>query len=495
MEYHQYFEIPGFAISDFLRAPPGGIEIMAKSLSTQAKCPYCQTFSKKKHSHYIRRPKSLPWGEFSVKLNLIVNRYFCKNIDCIRVTFVERIPQIACFHAQRTVQLTKILRAIAFETSGEVTARISKLLHMEVSPDTVLRILRATYFSNEPTPRILGIDDWALKRGQHYGTILVNLETRKPVDLIQGRSAETLQKWLEAHPQVQVISRDRSKEYKAGIDAALPDVLQIVDRWHLYRNLRERIEKILAKRTPKSRKPSEKTVSHRQKWFDHVRYLHARGYSSRVIARALDMNRGTVINYIKSDHLPDWNKGVPRRSKLEKYDNYLRKRWREGEHSATILWKELKHLGYEGKLKSVRRYLRRYQENRGRSPRQTAWLFITEPGKLDLEDATYLNHLLDKSEPLTTVYELSQEFINMLSNRDNKNFDNWLRSAEQCGVKVFENFAIGIRQDYDAVKSAFISEWSNGQTEGQVTRLKLIKRQMYGRANFDLLRIRVLGPP
>ena len=237
MNFHQYLQIPGFAITELLWAPPDGFEIHAQSLSTQSVCPYCQTLSTKKHSRYLRRPKNLPCWEFSVRLNLCVNRYFCENAGCSYATFAERIPHVVFPHAQRTVHLTKVLRAIAFETSGEAAARISKHLKMMVSPDTILRILRATNTPNFPCPRVLGVDDWALKRGQNYGTILVDLETRKPVDLIESRSSEALQKWLEAHPQVQVISRDRSKEYKAGIDTALPNAVQIVDRWHLYLNL------------------------------------------------------------------------------------------------------------------------------------------------------------------------------------------------------------------------------------------------------------------
>jgi transposase len=160
-----------------------------------------------------------------------------------------------------------------------------------------------------------------------------------------------------------------------------------------------------------------------------------------------------------------------------------------------VLWKELKDMGYAGQLKSVRRYLHRYHQNHRRSPRQTAWLFMTDPQQLVPDEDADLSLILSRSELLNTVYHLSQTFIQMLSDRDSQDFDQWLQSAERSGVRVFEHFALGLRQDYQAVRAAFDYEWSNGQTEGQVTRLKLIKRQMYGRANFDLLRIRILGPP
>ena len=363
MPIEQYFQLPGFTIDEVLRSPPDALVVKASSNSTKAECPSCHNLSRKKHSTYARRPKGLPWGQFSIRLYLTVQRYFCENTNCSQVTFAERVPEIAPLHAQRTVQLTKALRAIAFEASAEAVGRISHYLHIPISADTVLRILRSTPYPERSCPRVLGVDDWALKRGQNYGTILVDLETHKPVDLLRGRTADTLKQWLEAHPEVQIIAGDRSKEYKAGIDGALPNAIQIVDRWHLYLNLREKIEKTLAKRTGQAKKSTKTTASPRQKRYENVRYLHARGYSTRTIARALDMNRGTVTRYFQAEHLPD------------------------------------------------------------------------------------------------------------------------------------ANFVAGLRQDYQAVKAALHYEWSNGQTEGQVTRLKMIKRQMYGRANFDLLRIRVLGPP
>lgn len=495
MDINQTFQLPGFTITEVERAPPDLLMVKATSDRTQAECPRCHCLSQKKHSRYDRSPKTLPWGEYSVRLCLTIQRFFCENTRCRQVTFAERISHIVLPHAQRTVVLTKILLTIAFETSAESVSRIVKHLHIPISGDTILRILRNAGVPERPCPRVLGVDDWALKRGQLYGTILVDLETHQPVDLLPGRSADILKAWLERHQEVQIISRDRSKEYKAAIDTALPDAIQIVDRWHLHLNLRERIEKSLAQKNPEPQKSDGRSISHRQKWFDYVRYLHARGYSTRVIARVLGMNRNTVIKYIHADRLPDWQKGMPRKSKLDRYDHYLRKRWREGCRSASTLWRELKDMGYQGQLKSVRRYLHRYRQNRGRAPRQTAWLFMTDPEQLSQDDTAYLSLIRSRSDRLNTVYILSQAFIQMLSERDGKDFDQWLQSAEHSGVRAFEYFALGLRQDYQAVKAALHYEWSNGQSEGQVTRLKLIKRQMYGRANFDLLRIRILGPP
>jgi len=495
MPFDQYFHLPGFVIINLTQIQPETLLVEASSNSTKAECPYCQTLSHKRHSSYIRRPRALPWSNFSVRLCLTVQRYFCENPACTKKTFAERISQIAPTHAQRTTQLTEVLQMIAFETSAEATARISNYLQMSFSADTILRILRAMPLPERACPRVLGIDDWAVKRGQNYGTILIDLETHKPVDLLPDRTANTLKQWLETHPEVEIIARDRSKEYKVGIDAAAPHAIQVVDRWHLYHNLREKLEKTISGNLREERNKTEKSSSTRQKRFELVRYLHTRGYSIRAIARALDMHRGTVTTYIETDHLPDWKRGSPRRSKVEQYDYYLRKRWREGCRNSSALWKELKQLGYEGKYNSVYRYLRHYRTNQRRSPRRAAWIFMASPNKLTLEDKDYLHQLINSSDALASIYKLSQDFVNMISNQAVNQLDEWLSAAEQCDFKIFKNFAISLRKDIEAVRAALMYPWSNGQTEGQVNRLKTIKRQMYGRANFDLLRIRVLGPP
>jgi transposase len=495
MPLEKLLELPGFTLDQVECPTKQSLIISATSQSKKARCPSCKTESGHQHSTYVRMPKGLPWGENSVRFRLKVNRFFCHNPNCPKVTFAEQLPLIVLPHAQRTLSAIDVLRAIAFETSAESVSRISGHLNMETSSDTILRILRSTRQPERLAPRVLGVDDWAIRRGQNYGTILVDLETHEPVDLLLGRSAETLKEWLKSNPGVQIISRDRSKEYKAAVDEVLPDAIQIVDRWHLYHNLRERLERILANRSSQNKDQANKSTSKRQGRFEYVRYLHAKGYSTRTIARVLEMSRGTVIKYIETDHLPDWKTRKPTQSELDRFDPYLRKRWREGCRDTTQLWEELKELGYAGGRKQLHRYLRRYHEKWKPSPRQVAWLYMKSLEYLEDEECDFLAELFEQNSALKKIYNLSQGFIKMLSKQEAKQFDRWLIDAERCGIKIFENFAAGIRADCDAVKNALVYSWSNGQTEGQVTRLKLIKRQMYGRANFDLLRIRVLGPP
>jgi transposase len=207
------------------------------------------------------------------------------------------------------------------------------------------------------------------------------------------------------------------------------------------------------------------------------------------------MHRATVTTYIEANYVPDWKHRSSRQSKVKQYDSYLRKRWNEGCRNSSALWKEIQQLGYEGKYNSVYRYLRRYRTNQRYSPRKTACIFMTNPEKLISEDKDYLDHLMHFSEALASLYKLSQDFISIFSNQSVERLDDWLSAADHSDFRIFKNFAASLREDIEAVRAALTYPWSNGQTERQVNRLKIIKRQMYGRANFDLLRIRVLDPP
>jgi transposase len=238
------FALPGFEV-DGIQIEDNLVCVKAYSTNNEACCPYCGTPSTKRHSTYERKPQDLPWSGKHVRLYLTVQRYFCHHPQCDHQTFAERIPAIVPLMGRRTTSLTEVLRQVAFDTSAEVAARVLGYLSIQVSGDTILRIVRNTTMSPVTTPRVLGVDDWAMKKGQVYGTILVDHEAHQVIDMLPDRRAETLEQWLQDHPGVEIIIRDRSHEYKAGIDAGAPDVIQIADRWHLLKNLREMLERYL----------------------------------------------------------------------------------------------------------------------------------------------------------------------------------------------------------------------------------------------------------
>jgi len=309
-----------------------------------------------------------------------------------------------------------------------------------------------------------------------------------------------LRQWLENHPEIEVVSRDRSFEYKAGIDKGAPQAIQVVDRWHLLHNLRERLLDVIPgqRKQVKADGKTKETPSYhrRKKYFELVNYLHDRGYSQRTIARVLGISRSTVRSYQEESDVPDWCPRKRTPSQLDVYEKYLRRRWAEGCRDITTLWKELQQNEYSGKRKGVARYLRRFQEKIPcRSTHQLVWLFMKDASALQDEEMDQLRSLFEENPKLREIYQLTQTFQQMISQQLPAMLDDWLVQMENCGIKKLQNFAWGLRQDYDAVKAALTCDWSNGQVEGQVNRLKTIKHQMYGRANFDLLRQRVLGPP
>lgn len=500
MNLEDLYPLHNFRIERIFSSSADEIILQASSQGKSAICPYCHQRSDQRHSSYRRKPQALPCANRRIRLVLIVQRYFCKNPSCEHKTFAERIPNTVQFYARRTNWLTELLQLLAFEMSAEAVARVAQQLKVEVSPDTILRLVRTTTITEDKNVRVLGVDDWALKKGQKYGTILIDLEKKRPIDLLPDRTKETLRDWLLKHPEVEIVTRDRSFEYRLGIKAGAPQALQIVDRWHLIHNLREKLQEILPKlmkkTAPEAGKEQTPSYPKRKAYFDTVKHLAAKGYSQRSIVRALGISRGTVIRYIAEDQVPDWQSDTHRSTQIDPYEGYLRKRWQSGCRDVTTLWNELQQLGYTGRRQNVFRFVKRFQ-NKGplRSSRQIVWQFLKDPDDLLVEERDELRKIVNRSTTLQSVYQLVQTFMGMLAQQTSDGFDQWLVSMENCGIKKLQNFAISLQQDYDAVKASLVYDWSNGQVEGQVNRLKTIKRQMYGRANFDLLRQRVLGPP
>jgi transposase len=530
------FDLPGFEI-DHVDDYPNLLVVQAHSIGNDGTCPDCGQRSSRVHSHYTRSPRDLPSCGRKVRLVLGVRRFRCPNNNCERKTFAERIPHIVPVHGQRTQRLTATLHNIAFELSAEAGARVTRHLNMAVSGDTLLRILHQT--PNPPVPfvRVLGIDDWAYKKGRQYGTLLVDLELHRPIDLLPDRTTETLATWLNAHPEVEIVTRDRSSEYIAGVIQGAAQAIQVADRWHLLHNLGEALHRMFIRHTktlrtaaqmaheqllgqatlppdpveappePISHTPEQPPRTYRQARFAEVKALFAQGYSQNSIARQLKMHRQTVARYVRLDELPKRATPTHNISTVAPYMAYIQRRWAEGCHNGKQLWREICAQGYTGSYMSVYRALKPLRGGDGRrrktlppsapplSPRQAMWLLANTVDRLNSDQIIQLAALCACCPVAANTYTLVQRFGRMIRERRAEDLDPWLNDAIQCEIPALSNFAVTLQRDYAAVKAALTLEWSNGQVEGQVNRLKVIKRMMYGRAKFDLLRLRVLHPP
>jgi transposase len=319
-----------------------------------------------------------------VRLQLRVRKFFCDHPACPRQIFTERLPTVAAPWARRTTRLAQLLLAFGMALGGEAGARLVARLGLRTSPDTLLRLVQTAPAPDAFTPQVLGVDEWAWRRGQRYGTILVKLEEHRVLDLLPERSAESVAAWLAQHPTITIVCRDRSALYAEGIRRGAPQAVQIVDRFHLVKNLREAVEAFLHSQRPalqaaaaltaqaltlvagpgpvapmyrgrrqcahgqQQRREVEQQQRHAA-WvttYEAIHTLHAQGLSVTTIAEQLGVSRPTVYAYLRRATPP--SPRSPQRSGqvLRPYMAYLIQRWREGCTDSMQLWRELRARGY-----------------------------------------------------------------------------------------------------------------------------------------------------
>lgn len=516
-------------------AGTSSLTIFTKSVQKQVRCPICQHVSVKRHSLYERRLADLPWQGVAVKLCLSVRRFFCTNDFCQRKIFAERLPKVAADFARRTLRLNEAFTAVAFALGGEAGRKLAEKLGLLISADTLLRRIRQFAVRTTQTPRVLGIDDFAFRKRHTYGTILIDLETREPIDLLSDRESKTVAEWLTAHPGVEIVSRDRSPLYAEGITLGAPDAEQVADRWHLLKNVVDVLKEFLNQRHSEFQKarqtiinrqsnsieidnlPSdrrtrakEQTRQKRLKLYNEVQALKNDGCTQNEIIRRLGISKAYVRRLIHAEECPERSPFPQRKTSVDIYADYLHQRWAAGCQNASELWRELKEQGFQGAMGAVTRYVRlrmrephqikQQYQHRARLPaikmvlpsaRRAAWLFLRDWEELTNEEQLFVGEILKSSEEIKQAVALTKEFQELVKTRNANLLDKWLSKAENLDAK-WKNFAKGLRQDGQAVRAALVTHWSNGQTEGQVNRLKYLKRQMFGRAKFDLLRARVL---
>ena len=481
----------------------------------------------------FRHPRDLPCAGRPIRLVLTVRKFFCRNPHCCRKVFTERLPDFIEAFSRLTRRLRTAVQEIGFATCGKGGERLGDKLGMGFSDATVLWSLFLVPLPAIGQVHIIGVDDWSWRRGKRFGSILVNLETHKIVDLLVDREAESVRQWLAAHPEVDVVSRDRGGCYIDGATLGAPQATQVADRWHILSNLGDAVEAFLIRAqirlepgkassgkcqkpdhpltsfsaTPACQRKSQARLLRKWKLYQRVQELHATGMSLRKIGEELGLARNTVRKYFRQPPDPPLPTPRPlRASQLDPYEDYLLDRWSQGERNAAQLHRELSERGYPGSASLVRAYVghlrtttgdgspprSRKERAKAVSPRALRWLLARKREDLEEVEQERLGQLLNLSPEVQTAYALLQAFLMLVRERKHQELRSWMEQAISSGIPELGSFVMGIERDYDAVHAALRLPWSQGVTERKVNKLKTLKRVMYGRAGFALLRQRLL---
>jgi transposase len=513
-----------------VRADENAITLFARTSSRVALCPVCGKRSTRVHSRYTRTLTDLPWQEVPVTVRLRVRRFFCDERFCGRAIFAERLPGLAAHYARRTERLDGWFRHVSFALGGEAGSRLLRDLGVVVSGDTLLNHIRSLQLEDHETPRVLSVDDFAFRRGTRYGTVLVDLERRVLVDVLPDRSADTFARWLGEHPGVEVVSRDRGGEYAEAARRAAPHATQVADRFHLLKNVRDVVSRVFRQHADVldlvpnpanhiqrltnlrlDRKSSkERTNEQTQKLFESIHALSKKGMKNAQIARELTIHRNTVEKYLAFEAPPVRRHFTKKVSAIAPYEDYILERWQQGCRNATQIHKEISELGYPGAYQNVWRITRYLKEQErlaipvpdrppGISASHAAGILVKRPENRSEEEIRTLLRLKKVHHITERCCTLLEEFAGMLRDRNQRNkeqarsrLEEWTERAKVCGIAELKAFTMKLLQDTEAVVAAMTLPYSQGQTEGRVNKLKLVKRSMYGRGKFDLLRQRVL---
>ena len=306
------------------------IRIYASVKSRRSRCPACGKFSKRVHDYYYRTITDLPVFQNRTIILLKTRKIKCGNNRCHRKVFSEHTPDIVRY-SRRTSRATRILETFAIELTGRLGSILSKQMHLTVSSSTITRIAYSQQLPDINQPRVLGVDDWAYRKGVSYGTILIDMETSRPIELLPSRDGQELKNWLMKYNDVQIVTRDRASSYAAAILEASPNAIQVADRFHLLMNLSDALDtyfksistKIRTLITAKTNEilglPDHEIVSdekengsqsvqatqkitnikvdQRLDTFNKVKELQAKGVPIKRISSDLKMSRNTVRSY------------------------------------------------------------------------------------------------------------------------------------------------------------------------------------------------------
>jgi transposase len=510
----------------------GSVQIWAHPRAMQARCPGCGGESSRVHSRYERRLADAAVAGRRVEIRLRVRRFFCDGEGCGVRTFAEQVAGLTARYGRCTVLLRGMLESIGLALAGRAGARLATTLGLPATRSTLLRLIRALPDPVIGTVTVLGVDDFALRCGHVYGTVLVDIDTHRPIDLLADREADTFAAWLREHPGTEVICRDRAGAYAQGARTGAPEAIQVADRWHLWHNLAEHVEKTVAAHhgclhqqdtiSPEAgiepgaaadlakaaqlaqvqRTENSALIERTKARYQAVHALKGDGKGIKTIMRELGLAKETVRRFARAERVEELlaKPRAGRPSVLDAYKPYLHERCNAGVTNASMLYREITEQGYQGSRGTVTAYLAPFRALGAAPPptpaipkvRQiTSWI-LRRPDDLDTDEALKLKQVLAACPHLDATATHVSTFAEMLTGRHGDRLDSWMATVDTDDLPHLHRFVTGLRRDYHAVRNGLTLSHSSGTVEGTVNRIKMIKRQMYGRAKFDLLRKRIL---
>lgn len=506
--------------------------IWARARAEEAACPGCGSRSGRVHSRYVRRLADAAIGGRRVVIRLAVRRFFCAWPGCPAVTFAEQVEGLALRYARRSPPLQQMLAEVALALAGRAGARLACALGAVAGRSSMLRLIRGLPDPQARLVKVVGVDDFAFRRGHVYGTVLIDMDTHRPVDLLPDREADTLAAWLRDHPGTEVICRDRAGAYAAGARDGAPDAVQVADRWHMWHNLAEHVEKAVArhsaclKQEPPAAAPpapdagaapdlaqaaaaaaaehaEERALVRRtRERYAAVQALRAQGKGIKPIMRELHLAKETVRKFARAASAEELL-ASPRGGRpgiLDEHKPYLHERWNAGCTNVLQLHAEITARGYRGSYGTVNLYLQPFRALGVAPPAApappkvrdiTGWM-LRHPDSLDADEQAKLKETLARCPHLDAAAAHVSAFAEMMTGRHGERLDAWIAAVDAGDLPDLHSFTRGLTHDHDAVLAGLTLEHSSGAVEGNVNRIKMIKRQMYGRAGFSLLRKRVL---
>ncbi|MFD4833305.1 ISL3 family transposase [Streptomyces uncialis] len=500
----------------------GTVEVVARGRAAAATCPDCGLFSGRVHDRYQRRLKDLPLADQGFVIRLTVRRFICGSADCQRRTFAEPFSRLTVPHSRFTTRLNRALERVGLALAGRAGARLAAQLGFGVGRMTLLRRVMALPDPQFSTPRVLGVDDFAIRRGQTYSTVLTSVEDHRVVDVLPTREAGPLAAWLIRHPGVEIICRDRAGAHAEGARRGAPDALQVADRFHLWQALGRAVEtcvavhrdclrnpmpsgtlpqdsRLVPHRPQNDAEPAGRRTEHKKAAHALVHEMLAQGHSRRAIARHLGWGLNTVLRYANAARWQDTIRdNRPRPSRLDPYKPYLERRFTEGCTSVTRLHGELRADNAPVTYQMVRAHIATLRTApAGVPPRPptvrqvTGWL-TRHPTALSEDNRASLKEVLARCPELDTAAGHVRDFGEILTDRLGSTLPTWINAVDASQLPGLTGFALHMLRDLDAITAGLTLDWSSGSIEGAVNRIKKIKRQLYGRAGFELLRKMIL---